>query len=173
MIIKSFNGKSPKIHESVYISENVSIIGDVEIGENSSIWFGTVIRGDVCNIKIGKNSNVQDNAVIHVNYDLPSILGDFVTVGHSAVIHGAVIGDFVLVGMGAIVLDNVKVGRNVIIAAGSVVPPRMEIPDGVMVMGVPAKIVRALREEEIEHIKKNALDYVELAKVNLNPIWFR
>jgi carbonic anhydrase/acetyltransferase-like protein (isoleucine patch superfamily) len=169
MIIKSFNGKSPKIHESVYISENVSIIGDVEIGENSSIWFGTVIRGDVCNIKIGKNSNVQDNAVIHVNYDLPSILGDFVTVGHSAVIHGAVIGDFVLVGMGAIVLDNVKVGRNVIIAAGSVVPPRMEIPDGVMVMGVPAKIVRALREEEIEHIKKNALDYVELAKVNLNP----
>jgi carbonic anhydrase/acetyltransferase-like protein (isoleucine patch superfamily) len=170
MIIKSFNGKSPKIHESVYISENVSIIGDVEIGENSSIWFGTVIRGDVCNIKIGKNSNVQDNAVIHVNYDLPSILGDFVTVGHSAVIHGAVIGDFVLVGMGAIVLDNVKVGRNVIIAAGSVVPPRMEIPDGVMVMGVPAKIVRALREEEIEHIKKNALDYVELAKVNLNPM---
>jgi len=170
MIIKSFNGKSPKIHESVYISENVSIIGDVEIGENSSVWFGTVIRGDVCNIKIGKNSNVQDNAVIHVNYDLPSILGDFVTVGHSAVIHGAVIGDFVLVGMGAIVLDNVKVGRNVIIAAGSVVPPRMEIPDGVMVMGVPAKIVRALREEEIEHIKKNALDYVELAKVNLNPI---
>ena len=170
MIIKSFNGKSPKIHESVYISENVSIIGDVEIGENSSIWFGTVIRGDVCNIKIGKNSNVQDNAVIHVNYDLPSILGDFVTVGHSAVIHGAVIGDFVLVGMGAIVLDNVKVGRNVIIAAGSVVPPRMEIPDGVMVMGVPAKIVRALREEEIEHIKKNALDYVELAKVNLNPL---
>jgi len=173
MIIKSFNGKSPKIHESVYISENVSIIGDVEIGENSSVWFGTVIRGDVCNIKIGKNSNVQDNAVIHVNYDLPSILGDFVTVGHSAVIHGAVIGDFVLVGMGAIVLDNVKVGRNVIIAAGSVVPPRMEIPDGVMVMGVPAKIVRALREEEIEHIKKNALDYVELAKVNLNPIWFK
>jgi len=170
MIIKSFNGKSPKIHESVYISENVSIIGDVEIGENSSVWFGTVIRGDVCNIKIGKNSNVQDNAVIHVNYDLPSILGDFVTVGHSAVIHGAVIGDFVLVGMGAIVLDNVKVGRNVIIAAGSVVPPRMEIPDGVMVMGVPAKIVRALREEEIEHIKKNALDYVELAKVNLNPM---
>jgi len=173
MIIKSFNGKSPKIHESVYISENVSIIGDVEIGENSSVWFGTVIRGDVCNIKIGKNSNVQDNAVIHVNYDLPSILGDFVTVGHSAVIHGAVIGDFVLVGMGAIVLDNVKVGRNVIIAAGSVVPPRMEIPDGVMVMGVPAKIVRALREEEIEHIKKNALDYVELAKVNLNPIRFK
>jgi len=173
MIIKSFNGKSPKIHESVYISENVSIIGDVEIGENSSVWFGTVIRGDVCNIKIGKNSNVQDNAVIHVNYDLPSILGDFVTVGHSAVIHGAVIGDFVLVGMGAIVLDNVKVGRNVIIAAGSVVPPRMEIPDGVMVMGVPAKIVRALREEELEHIKKNALDYVELAKVNLNPIRFR
>jgi carbonic anhydrase/acetyltransferase-like protein (isoleucine patch superfamily) len=165
MIIKSFNGKLPKIHESVYISENVSIIGDVEIGENSSVWFGAVIRGDVCNVKIGNNSNIQDNAVIHVNYNMPSIIGDFVTVGHSAIIHGATIGDFVIVGMGAIVLDGAKVGRDVIIAAGSLVPPRMEIPDGVMVMGVPAKIVRTLRNEEIEHIKKNALDYVELGKI--------
>jgi carbonic anhydrase/acetyltransferase-like protein (isoleucine patch superfamily) len=165
MIIKSFNGKLPKIHESVYISENVSIIGDVEIGENSSVWFGAVIRGDVCNVKIGNNSNIQDNAVIHVNYNMPSIIGDFVTVGHSAIIHGATIGDFVIVGMGAIVLDSVKVGKNVIIAAGSLVPPRMEVPDGVMVMGVPAKIVRTLRDAEIEHIKKNALDYVELGKI--------
>jgi carbonic anhydrase/acetyltransferase-like protein (isoleucine patch superfamily) len=165
MIIKSFNGKLPKIHESVYISENVSIIGDVEIGENSSVWFGAVIRGDVCNVKIGNNSNIQENAVIHVNYNMPSIIGDFVTVGHSAIIHGATIGDFVIVGMGAIVLDGAKVGRDVIIAAGSLVPPRMEIPDGVMVMGVPAKIVRTLRDEEIEHIKKNALDYVELGKI--------
>jgi carbonic anhydrase/acetyltransferase-like protein (isoleucine patch superfamily) len=165
MIIKSFNGKLPKIHESVYISENVSIIGDVEIGENSSVWFGAVIRGDVCNVKIGNNSNIQDNAVIHVNYNMPSIIGDFVTVGHSAIIHGATIGDFVIVGMGAIVLDGAKVGKNVIIAAGSLVPPRMEVPDGVMVMGVPAKIVRTLRDEEIEHIKKNALDYVELGKI--------
>jgi carbonic anhydrase/acetyltransferase-like protein (isoleucine patch superfamily) len=165
MIIKSFNGKLPKIHESVYISENVSIIGDVEIGENSSVWFGAVIRGDVCNVKIGNNSNIQDNAVIHVNYNMPSIIGDFVTVGHGAIIHGATIGDFVIVGMGAIVLDGANVGKNVIIAAGSLVPPRMEIPDGVMVMGVPAKIVRTLRDEEIEHIKKNALDYVELGKI--------
>jgi len=165
MIIKSFNGKLPEIHESVYISENVSIIGDVEIGENSSVWFGAVIRGDVCNVKIGNNSNIQDNAVIHVNYNMPSIIGDFVTVGHSAIIHGATIGDFVIVGMGAIVLDGAKVGKNVIIAAGSLVPPRMEIPDGVMVMGVPAKIIRTLRDEEIEHIKKNALDYVELGKI--------
>jgi len=168
MIIKSFNGKLPKIHESVYISENVSIIGDVEIDENSSVWFGAVIRGDVCNVKIGNNSNIQDNAVIHVNYNMPSIIGDFVTVGHNAIIHGATIGDFVIVGMGAIVLDGAKVGRDVIIAAGSLVPPRMEIPDGVMVMGVPAKIVRTLRDEEIEHIKKNALDYVELGKIMKN-----
>jgi carbonic anhydrase/acetyltransferase-like protein (isoleucine patch superfamily) len=165
MIIKSFNGKLPKIHESVYISENVSIIGDIEIGENSSVWFGAVIRGDVSNVKIGNNSNIQDNAVIHVNYNMPSIIGDFVTVGHSAIIHGATISDFVIVGMGAIVLDGAKVGKNVIIAAGSLVPPRMEIPDGVMVMGIPAKIVRTLRDEEIEHIKKNALDYVELGKI--------
>ncbi len=168
MIIKSFDGKFPKIHQSVYISENASIIGDVEIGENSSVWFGAVIRGDVCNVKIGNNSNVQDNSVIHVNYNMPSIIGDFVTVGHGAVIHGAIISDFVIVGMGAIVLDSAKVGKNVIIAAGSVVPPRMEIPDGVMVMGVPAKIVRTLREEEIDHIRKNALDYVELGKIMKN-----
>lgn len=164
MIIKEYNGIIPKISSDVYISENATIIGDVEIEEGSSIWFGAVLRGDVCYIKIGKFSNIQDNAVIHVNYEVPTIIGNYVTVGHSAIVHGASISDYVIVGMGAVVLDRVKVGKNVIIGAGSVVPPGMEIPDGVLVLGVPAKVVRNLTSEEIKHIEKNAIDYVLLSK---------
>lgn len=164
MGIVEFNGAFPRIHDSVYVSDNVSIIGDVEIGEESSVWFGAVIRGDISYVRIGRKSNVQDNAVIHVDHDLPSIIGDYVTVGHSAIIHGAVILDYVIVGMGAIVLDGARIGRNVIIGAGSVVPPRVEIPDGVLVVGTPARIVRRLSEEEVKRIEKNALDYANLGK---------
>lgn len=164
MNILDFKGIRPRIHESVYISDNVSVIGDVEIGMNSSVWFGAVVRGDVCYVKIGKYSNIQDNAVIHVNYDLPTIIGDYVTIGHSAIVHGALVSDNVIIGMGAIVLDKAKVGKNVIIGAGTVVPPRMEIPNGVLVLGLPAKIVRELSQEEMEHIYKNAMDYVYLAQ---------
>ncbi len=164
MIIKEYNGVFPKISKDVYISENATLVGNVEIGEGSNIWFGAVLRGDVCYIRVGKFSNIQDNAVIHVNYDVPTIIGDYVTVGHSAVVHGATISDYVIVGMGAIVLDRVKVGKYVIIGAGSVVPPGMEIPDGVLVLGVPAKVVRSLTNEEIKHIEKNAIDYVLLSK---------
>lgn len=165
MPIIEFKGIKPRIGEDVYISENVSVIGDVEVGDGSSLWFGSVLRGDICYIKVGNFSNVQDNATLHVGYDLPVVIGDYVTIGHNAVIHGAMISDYVIVGMGAVVLDGVKVSSNVIIGAGSVVPPRMEIPSGVLILGVPARIVRELRPDEIEGIKKNALDYVELAKV--------
>ncbi|MEN2998941.1 MAG: gamma carbonic anhydrase family protein [Brevinematia bacterium] len=164
VVIASFGGVSPRIHESVYISENVSVIGDVEIGEGSSVWFGAVIRGDISYVRIGKNSNIQDNVVIHVNYDLPTIIGNYVTVGHSAVIHGAIISDFVIIGMGAIVLDGAKVGSNVIVGAGTIIPPRVEIPSGVMVLGTPAKVIRELSQIEIDHIKQNANDYVLLGK---------
>ncbi|MGC8766741.1 MAG: gamma carbonic anhydrase family protein [Brevinematia bacterium] len=165
MPIVKFNGFSPRMGRDVYISENVSVIGDVEIGDESSLWFGSVLRGDICYIKVGSCSNVQDNAVLHVGYDLPVVIGNYVTVGHSAIIHGAIISDYVIVGMGAIVLDGAKIGSNVIIGAGTVVPPKMEIPNGVLVLGVPGKIVRELRQEEIEGIKVNALDYVKLAKI--------
>lgn len=163
-MIKEYKGVMPKISRDVYISENATVVGDVEIGEGSSVWFGAVVRGDVCYVRIGKFSNIQDNAVVHVNYEVPTIIGDYVTVGHSAIVHGATISDYVIVGMGAIVLDRVKVGRNVIIGAGSVVPPGMEIPDGVLVLGVPAKVVRSLTNEEVKHIEKNAIDYVLLSK---------
>ncbi|MCX8029616.1 MAG: gamma carbonic anhydrase family protein [Brevinematales bacterium] len=154
----------PRIHYSAYISDSASIIGDVEIGEDSSVWFGAVIRGDVCFVKIGRSSNIQDNAVVHVNHNVPTIIGDYVTIGHNAIIHGSTISDYVIVGMGAIVLDNVRVNSNVIIGAGSVVPPRMEIPSGVLVLGAPAKIVRELTSEEIEYIRRNAIEYVNLGK---------
>ncbi|MFN4245003.1 MAG: gamma carbonic anhydrase family protein [Brevinematia bacterium] len=163
-MVLGFNSMFPRIHDNVYLSYNASVIGDVEIQEDSSVWFGAVLRGDVSYIRIGRGSNVQDNAVIHVNYDLPTLIGDYVTIGHSAVVHGAIISDYVIVGMGSIVLDGAKIGSNVIIGAGSVVPPKMIIPDGVLVLGIPAKIVRNLLQEEIEHIKKNALDYISLSK---------
>ncbi len=163
-MILDFNGILPRVHDSVYLSYNATLIGDVEIGENSSIWFGSVIRGDVSYVKIGKNSNVQDNAVVHVNYGLPTVIGDYVTIGHSAIVHGAIISDYVIVGMGAIVLDGAKVSKNVIIGAGSVVPPGMNIPEGVLVLGTPAKVVRDLTQEEIKHIEKNALDYIVLSR---------
>ncbi len=170
-IIKGYNGKYPRIHQSVYLSENVSVIGDVDIGENSSVWFGAVIRGDVCGVKIGNNSNVQDNATIHVNHNLPTIIGDFVTIGHNAVVHAAEIGNYVIVGMGSVVLDGAKIGDNVIIAAGSVVPPRSEVPSNSLVMGVPAKVVKELNSEMVEHIKRNAIEYVELAKEMKKNLW--
>ncbi|MCS7298635.1 MAG: gamma carbonic anhydrase family protein [Spirochaetia bacterium] len=165
MKVYNFGQYFPKIHSSVYISDNARVIGNVEIGQDSSVWFGAVVRGDVCFVKVGRCSNIQDNAVIHVNHSIPTIIGDYVTVGHNAIVHGATISDYVIVGMGSILLDNVKVGRNVIIGAGTLITPRTEIPDGVLVLGSPAKVVRELSQEEIEKIKTNAMEYVELARL--------
>lgn len=169
MKVYNFGQHFPNIHSSVYISDNARVIGNVEIGQDSSVWFGAVVRGDVCFVKIGKCSNIQDNAVIHVNHNVPTIIGDYVTIGHGAIVHAATISDYVIVGMGAILLDNVKVGRNVIIGAGALITPRTEIPDGVLVLGSPAKIIRELSQEEIEKIKRNAMEYVELARLMKNP----
>lgn len=169
MKVYNFGQHFPNIHSSVYVSDSARVIGNVEIGQDSSVWFGAVVRGDVCFVKIGKCSNIQDNAVIHVNHNVPTIIGDYVTIGHGAIVHAATISDYVIVGMGAILLDNVKVGRNVIIGAGALITPRTEIPDGVLVLGSPAKIIRELSQEEIEKIKRNAMEYVELARLMKNP----
>ena len=160
-IIKPYKGKYPKIHESVYLSENVVVIGDVEIGEDSSVWFGSVIRGDVNYIRIGKRTNIQDNCVVHVTHDThPTIIGDNVTVGHGVILHGCVLHNNILVGMGAVVMDGVEIEDFVIVGAGALVTPNKKIPSGVLVAGVPAKIVRDLKEEEIELIKESAENYV-------------
>ena len=143
----------PRVHPSAYIAPTATIIGDVEIGEGVSIWDGAVLRGDVSYIKIGKNSNIQDNAVIHVDYDEPTIIGENVTVGHMAVVHAAKVGNNVIVGIHAVVLNNAIIGDGSVIGAGAVVTPKTEIPPKSLVLGVPAKVVR-----QGDNIEKMAIE---------------
>ena len=160
-VIKPYKGIFPKVHPSVYLSDNVYVIGDVEIGEDSSVWFGSVIRGDVNYIRIGKRTNIQDNSVVHVTHDThPTIVGDNVTVGHRVVLHGCKLGNNILVGMGAVIMDGVEIEDFVLVGAGALVTPNKKIPSGVLVAGVPAKIVRDLKDEEIKLIEESAQNYV-------------
>ncbi|SEF87525.1 Carbonic anhydrase or acetyltransferase, isoleucine patch superfamily [Caloramator fervidus] len=155
----------PKIHETVFIAEGAHIIGDVEIGEESNVWFNAVIRGDVNSIKIGKGTNIQDNTTIHASTgQSPTIIGDYVTIGHNCIIHGCKIGDYSLIGMGSIILDNAEIGEYTIIGAGSLVTQNKKIPPRVLCMGSPAKIIRELTDEEIEYLKNSAKHYIELSK---------
>ena len=164
-MIKKFRGKSPIIPDSCYISESVDLIGDVTLGENVSLWFGTVIRGDMHHITIGARSNIQDNSVIHVTTDIsPTRIGDEVTVGHNAIIHGATIEDRCLIGMGSIIMDDVVVGEGSIVGAGAVVPPNMIIPPRSLVVGLPAKIVRQTKDEELEMIIERAQNYIDFSQ---------
>jgi carbonic anhydrase/acetyltransferase-like protein (isoleucine patch superfamily) len=164
-MIKKFRGKSPIIPDSCYISESVDLIGDVTLGENVSIWFGTVVRGDMHHITIGNRSNIQDNSVIHVTTDIsPTRIGDEVTVGHNAIIHGATIEDRCLIGMGSIIMDDVVVGEGSIVGAGAVVPPNMIIPPRSLVVGLPAKIVRQTTDEELKMIIERAQHYIDFSQ---------
>ncbi|KGG81516.1 hypothetical protein Y919_00715 [Caloranaerobacter azorensis H53214] len=163
-MLKEYEGKKPKVHDSCFIADGVEIIGDVEIGENTSIWYNTVIRGDENSIKIGKYTNIQDGCVIHISKEYETIIGDYVTIGHKAIIHACKIGDNVLIGMGAIILDGAEIEDNVLVGAGSIVTPGKKIPSGTLVLGSPAKVVRKLNDEEINHLKQSAVDYVKYAK---------
>jgi carbonic anhydrase/acetyltransferase-like protein (isoleucine patch superfamily) len=162
MSIITYQGVTPKIDPSVFIAEGAHIIGDVEIGKDSSVWFNTVIRGDVNYIRIGERTNIQDNTVIHVtNKRFPTHIGNNVTVGHSAVIHACTISDYSLIGMGAVVLDDAKVGKYTLIAAGAVVTMGMVVPEGMLAAGVPAKVVRPLTEEERKFLAQSAQNYID------------
>ncbi len=153
--------KKPKIHPSAYIAPTAVIIGDVEIGEGASIWDGAVIRGDVAFIKIGKNTNVQDNAVIHVDYGEPTLIGENVTIGHMAVVHAAKVGNNVIVGIHAVVLNGAEIGDGSVIGAGAVVTPGTKVPPRSLVLGVPGKVVR--QGEDIEKMaRENGLVYQKL-----------
>ncbi len=163
--ILNFGNVKTKIHPTVFIADGVSIIGDVEIQEESSIWFNTVIRGDVYYIRIGKFTNVQDNCVVHVTTNkYPTIIGDDVTIGHNAIIHGARISNRVLIGMGSTVMDDVEIGEYSIIGAGAVVLPGTKIKPYSLYVGVPAKFKREVTKEEVEQIKASADEYNKLAK---------
>ncbi len=150
--------------KNVYIAEGAKLVGDIELKENANIWYNAVIRADIANVVVGKNSNVQDLACIHVDYNKPTIIGENVTIGHSAIIHGATIKDNALIGMGAIILDGAVVGEGALVAAGCVVPPGKIVPDNTLVVGNPMKIVKELDENSRQSILNNAQMYVNLAK---------
>ena len=164
-MILPYKGTRPRIHPSVFIAEGAQIIGDVEIGKDSSVWFNTVIRGDVHYIRIGERTNIQDNSVLHVTYKTyPLIIGSDVTVGHGAVLHAATLKDCCLIGMGATVLDNATIGSYSLVAAGSLVLEQFEVPEGALVAGVPARVKRMLTPEERQQIAESASNYIEYVK---------
>ena len=164
-MIRAFQGITPTIAASAFIEETAVVIGDVVIGEESSVWFNTVIRGDVNYIRIGNRTNVQDLSVIHVTHDThPTVLGDDVTVGHHVVLHGCTIKNRVLVGMGAILMDGVMIGEDCIVGAGALVTEGTIVPPKSLILGSPAKVKREVTDEELTWIKESAQNYVGYAR---------
>jgi carbonic anhydrase/acetyltransferase-like protein (isoleucine patch superfamily) len=164
LMIHTFKNIDPEINSSAYIAPGSQIIGKVKIGKESSVWHNAVLRGDVDDIIIGEQSNVQDNAAIHSSYNIKTIIGNQVTIGHGVILHSCTIGDNSLIGMGAIVLDGAVIGKNCLIGAGALVTPNTIIPDNSMVIGSPAKVKREMNEQDIKSIFDNALEYVKLSR---------
>ena len=163
MLLK-FKSVIPFLSPSAFVADNATVIGDVTISDESSVWFNAVIRGDAGTISIGKRTSIQDNVVIHTDAPQKVEIGDDVTVGHGAVLHGCRIGNNALIGMNATVLDGVVIGENCIIGANALVSPGKKIPAGSLVVGVPGKVQRQLTDEDIAHIRENAAEYVRLLK---------
>lgn len=162
-MIYNFKNKNPEIGKNTFIAPSANVIGEVKLGQHSSIWYNTVVRADMAEIKIGKYSNIQDNSTVHVDKNQKVTIGDYVTVGHNAVIHACEIGDNSLIGMNATILSGAKIGAGSIIGAGALVPENAEIEPGSLVLGVPAKAVRKLDQEKINDLKEHALHYTKLA----------
>ena len=161
------SGRGPEIHPDTFIAEGARLIGRVVLGAGASVWYNCVLRGDLAEIVIGENTNIQDNTVIHVDVNRPTILADHVTVGHAAVLHGCTIGPRCIIGMGAIVLDGAVIPPHSIVAAGSLVPPRKTYPEGSLILGSPATVARKLTGEEIGHLAAHALGYVTLWRASV------
>lgn len=161
-MIKDTNTKMTNIHPDTFIAQSADVVGDVTIGEGSSLWYGTVARGDMNYIVIGKHTNIQDNATLHVDSYEPLEIGDYTTVGHNAIVHGCKVGSNCLIGMGSILLNRAVIGDNCIIGAGALITEGMVIPDNSLVMGAPGKIRRAVREDEIKTVEYNAIRYEKL-----------
>lgn len=168
-MIKSFQNLHPKIHETAYSTDDAIIVGDVEIGAESSVWFGSILRGDVNFIRIGARTNIQDGTIVHVSRETHStVLEDEVTVGHRVTLHGCHIETGCLIGIGAIVLDGVRVGAHSLVAAGSLLTPGANIPPRSLVMGSPAKVKRELSDEEVKGLEKFWRNYVALSRIYKN-----
>ena len=167
MTVLSYKGKKPSIGSGSFVAENSTIVGNVIIGESSSVWYGASLRAESDFIKIGNRSNIQENCVLHVDEGFPCILGDNVSVGHGAVIHGSKIGSNCLIGIGSILLNGCKIGDDCLVAAGTLILEKMEIPHGSLVIGSPGIVRRKLLKEEIEKISRNADHYCEFASEQL------
>lgn len=165
-MIKIFQDKEPKIHDSVFVAQNAVIIGDVEIGAESSVWYGSILRGDVNFIRIGERVNIQDASVIHVSSGThPTVLEDEITVGHRVTLHGCYVESNCLIGINSVILDGARIGRNSLVAAGSLVTPNTRIPENSLVMGSPAKVKRELSADEIKDLEKFWRNYVEYSRI--------
>lgn len=160
--IIEYKGKKPVIGERVFLAEGARLIGDVEIGDDSSVFYNSVIRADLAEIRIGKRTNIQDNVTIHLSTDVGVHVGNNVTVGHNAVLHACTIEDNVLVGMGAIVMDGSRIRKNSVVAAGSLVPQNKEYPEGSLIVGSPARVARQLTDDEIRKFNEGVEHYIEI-----------
>jgi carbonic anhydrase/acetyltransferase-like protein (isoleucine patch superfamily) len=160
-MLESFNGQTPEVHPGAFVHERAEVIGRVRLGPRVSIWPGAVLRGDVEEIVIGEGTNIQDNTVIHTDLGIPTVLGEGISVGHSAILHGCRVGSNSLIGMGAILLNDVIVEDECWIGAGALVAPGTRIPRGHMALGVPARVTRPLRFDELEHIRRNGQNYLD------------
>jgi len=164
-MIRTFRGIAPRIAASAYVDPSAVVIGDVEIGEHTSLWPCVTARGDIGPIRIGSETSIQDNSVLHLDDGVPLTIGNRVTVGHSVVLHGCTVEDDCLIGIGAIVLNHAKIGRGAVVAAGSLVPEGMEVPPDTLVMGVPAKPRRPVTAEEQARFAKGVKSYVAKAAI--------
>lgn len=160
----AFEGVWPRVHEAAFVADGARLIGSVALSEDASVWFNSVLRGDAAPISIGRFTNVQDNCTLHADPGLPCTIGEYVTIGHSAVVHGCTIEDRVLIGMHATVLNGAIIGRDSIVGANALVAENVRIPPGSLVLGLPGRVVRALRPEEIEAIRRSADGYVGRAR---------
>ncbi|MES2978147.1 MAG: gamma carbonic anhydrase family protein [Pseudomonadota bacterium] len=160
MAIFQLNDLTPEIHPTAWVADNAQVLGRVQLAEDANVWFGVVIRGDTDDISVGRGSNIQDNSVLHADDGKPLVIGEDVTVGHQVMLHGCTIGDGSLIGIQAVVLNGAKIGKHCLVGAGSLVTEGKEFPDGSMILGSPAKVVRQLTPEQIASLKKSAEHYV-------------
>lgn len=164
MALYQLGDEAPRIHPSAWVADNATVIGRVALGEGASVWYGVTIRGDNDWITIGRNTNIQDNSMLHADPGFPLTLGDNVTIGHQVMLHGCTVGDGTLIGIQSVLLNGAKIGRNSIVGAGALVTEGKEFPDGVLIVGSPAKVVRELTPEQIERLQKTAAGYVANAE---------
>ena len=164
MAIYELNGDAPLIADSAWVADSAQVMGNVTLAADASIWFGAVVRGDTETIRVGQRTNIQDLSVLHADVGMPLIVGDDVTVGHKVMLHGCTIGDGSLIGIGAIVLNGAKIGKGCLVGAGSLVTEGKEFPDGSMIMGTPAKVVRQLTPEQLQGLLQSAEHYVSNAQ---------